>query len=58
MPLLLRITRQVIDAMGYLHSHDPAVLHLDMKADNILINNNLDAKVTTQYSLDNLHSEM
>lgn len=43
--LVLRISKHVISAMDYLHSRSPQVIHLDLKADNVLINNHCNAKV-------------
>ncbi|KAL3859800.1 hypothetical protein ACJMK2_009994 [Sinanodonta woodiana] len=44
-PLIIRIVRDVVHGMDFLHSQNPAVLHLDLKADNILINKNINAKI-------------
>ncbi|CEG39383.1 tkl protein kinase [Plasmopara halstedii] len=42
----MRIAYQVAFALTYLHSMDPVVLHRDLKSRNILLTNNLDAKIT------------
>jgi serine/threonine protein kinase len=39
------LLRDVIDGMTFLHGHDPTILHLDLKADNILLDKGLRAKV-------------
>ena len=44
-PLFVRIAKEVISALDWLHSRDPQVLHLDLKADNILLDKNICAKV-------------
>lgn len=41
-----RIALHVMHALTYLHSLDPMVLHRDLKSKNILLNHNLDAKIT------------
>jgi serine/threonine protein kinase len=45
-PLIIQILRDVIDGMTFLHGHDPTILHLDLKADNILLDKGLRAKVS------------
>lgn len=32
--------RQILKGLNYLHSHDPPVIHRDLKCDNIFINGN------------------
>lgn len=32
--------RQILEGLNYLHSHDPPVIHRDLKCDNIFINGN------------------
>ncbi|XP_052816727.1 probable serine/threonine-protein kinase DDB_G0278665 isoform X2 [Mya arenaria] len=43
LPLKMRITKQIISAMDFLHMKE--VKHLDLKAENVLMNSNFDAKV-------------
>ena len=45
-PLIIQILRDVIDGMTFLHGHDPTILHLDLKADNILLDKGLRAKIS------------
>uniref|UniRef100_A0A1J3K3X8 non-specific serine/threonine protein kinase n=1 Tax=Noccaea caerulescens TaxID=107243 RepID=A0A1J3K3X8_NOCCA len=33
-------SRQILEGLAYLHSHDPHVIHRDLKCDNIFINGN------------------
>lgn len=44
-PLIVQIIRDVIDGMTFLHGHNPLILHLDLKADNILLDKGVRAKV-------------
>lgn len=44
-PLFVRFFMQVSSAMDFLHSHKPTILHLDLKADNILLDGAMNAKV-------------
>lgn len=37
---LKKWSRQILEGLVYLHSHDPPVIHRDLKCDNILINGN------------------
>lgn len=32
--------RQILRGLNYLHSHDPPVIHRDLKCDNIFVNGN------------------
>lgn len=32
--------RQILTGLSYLHSHDPPIIHRDLKCDNIFINGN------------------
>jgi WNK lysine deficient protein kinase len=36
--VLNRWCRQILTALDYLHSHDPPIIHRDLKCDNIFIN--------------------
>lgn len=42
-PQARKYTRQIVSAIGYLHRSD--VVHRDLKAENLLLDNNLDIKV-------------
>jgi serine/threonine-protein kinase TNNI3K len=42
----IKIALHVAEGLAYLHDMDPTVLHRDLKSKNILLNNNLDAKLT------------
>lgn len=33
--------RQILEGLVYLHSHDPPVIHRDLKCDNIFVNGHL-----------------
>ncbi|XP_060079811.1 uncharacterized protein LOC132559208 isoform X2 [Ylistrum balloti] len=44
-PVLSRILTDIASGMEYLHSHDPQILHLDLKGDNILLNGQIRAKI-------------
>ncbi|KAK2974650.1 hypothetical protein RJ640_030258, partial [Escallonia rubra] len=33
-------SRQILEGLSYLHSHDPPVIHRDLKCDNIFVNGN------------------
>lgn len=37
---LKKWSRQILEGLVYLHSHDPPVIHRDLKCDNIFINGN------------------
>ncbi|KAK3085932.1 hypothetical protein FSP39_010946 [Pinctada imbricata] len=45
-PLFVRMAKEVVSALAYLHGRDPQVLHLDLKADNILLDKHISAKVS------------
>ncbi|KAL9681765.1 hypothetical protein QQ045_013553 [Rhodiola kirilowii] len=38
---LKKWSRQILEGLVYLHSHDPPVIHRDLKCDNIFVNGNL-----------------
>lgn len=40
-----QIARDMALGMNYLHRHRPTVLHLDLKSTNVLLNDNLRAKI-------------
>ena len=40
-----QIARDMAQGMNYLHTHRPAVLHLDLKSGNVLLNRELRAKI-------------
>ncbi|OWY94595.1 TKL protein kinase, partial [Phytophthora megakarya] len=42
----IRIAYQIAQALTYLHSLSPIVIHRDLKSKNVLLTENLDAKVT------------
>ncbi|OWZ15584.1 TKL protein kinase [Phytophthora megakarya] len=42
----IRIAYQIAQALTYLHSLSPVVIHRDLKSKNVLLTENLDAKVT------------
>lgn len=44
-PVMSRIVTDIASGMEYLHSHDPHILHLDLKGDNILLNGQIRAKI-------------
>eukprot|EP00977_Amphora_coffeiformis_P007218 scaffold1569_cov171-Amphora_coffeaeformis.AAC.4 len=44
--LQLRILQDIVQGVRFLHSAEPAVIHGDLKAKNILINKNFQAKVS------------
>jgi len=37
---LKKWSRQILSGLVYLHSHDPPVIHRDLKCDNIFVNGN------------------
>ncbi|CAA0836145.1 Probable serine/threonine-protein kinase WNK3 [Striga hermonthica] len=37
---LKKWSRQILEGLSYLHSHDPPVIHRDLKCDNIFVNGN------------------
>jgi WNK lysine deficient protein kinase len=37
---LKKWSRQILSGLQYLHSHDPPVIHRDLKCDNIFVNGN------------------
>ncbi|KAG9023562.1 hypothetical protein FRB95_012904 [Tulasnella sp. JGI-2019a] len=41
----LELLLQVADGLRYLHSHDPVVVHGDLKADNVLVNDEEEAQL-------------
>ncbi|XP_061163410.1 receptor-interacting serine/threonine-protein kinase 3-like isoform X2 [Saccostrea echinata] len=45
-PLYVRFLMEVSSAMDFLHSRIPTILHLDLKADNILLDGDMHAKVS------------
>ena len=40
------IVSQTVDAVQYLHTHDPKIVHCDIKSENILLDKNNNAKLT------------
>ncbi|KAL7721745.1 Protein kinase [Entamoeba marina] len=42
----LSIMKQIASGMSYLHNHEPIILHLDLKSDNILVSGNGVIKIT------------
>ena len=38
MKIVKRWSRQILKGLIYLHSHDPPIIHRDIKCDNIFIN--------------------
>ena len=41
-----RIVSQTVDAVQYLHTHDPRIAHCDMKSENIFLDKSNNAKLT------------
>ncbi|MCI01620.1 putative serine/threonine-protein kinase WNK3-like, partial [Trifolium medium] len=37
---LKKWSRQILEGLSYLHSHNPPVIHRDLKCDNIFVNGN------------------
>jgi len=48
-PVKLQIARGVIRGMNYLHTKTPAVIHADLKVQNVLIGDAYVAKVSVSY---------
>ncbi|TNN53407.1 Receptor-interacting serine/threonine-protein kinase 2 [Liparis tanakae] len=44
-PLVFRLAHQVALGVNFLHSLSPALLHLDLKPGNVLLDNDLNAKI-------------
>lgn len=44
-PLMVQILKDVITGMEFLHQKNPPVYHLDLKADNVLLEGQVHAKV-------------
>ncbi|XP_021356903.1 uncharacterized protein LOC110452596 isoform X2 [Mizuhopecten yessoensis] len=44
-PVVGRILMDIVSGMEFLHTHDPQILHLDLKGDNILLNGQIRAKI-------------
>ncbi|KAM8900400.1 receptor-interacting serine/threonine-protein kinase 3 [Spinachia spinachia] len=45
-PLVCRLAHQVALGINFLHSLSPALLHMDLKASNVLLDSSLNAKLT------------
>lgn len=50
-PQALTIARQVAQALGYAHRHDPPVIHRDIKPDNILLERHTGRVVVTDFGI-------
>ena len=46
-----KMLKDVITGMSYLHMRQPAIIHRDLKAPNVLIANSLNAKVMSTFLL-------
>ncbi|RHY51663.1 hypothetical protein DYB34_008732, partial [Aphanomyces astaci] len=58
-PTKLRIAANVAEALVYLHSNDPPIIHRDLKSNNVLLSNDFEAKLTdfgTSREMSNEHT--